>query len=174
MKVSRTLSFERFTATILLGFALALLGTNPVWAQSTGATAAGAVVNQGEMLERVGFALLKYVVLAIVIESAMSTLFQWRQFQKRAYRKGWKTPITVVVAFIVLSGYPKLNAVTDVLEVFNAELATDHPSTIKGWVTRFLTALLIAGGSASFVSLYQKLGLRAPVAKDAQLHHVVV
>jgi hypothetical protein len=150
--------FNRFLAVFLLCFGVILIQVTPVWA------ATGDASNEEiDKLAEVGNALLKYLVLAIIIESAMSTLFQWRWFQKASYRKGLKTPITVFVAFVVLSTYPTLDVLTDVLKVFGDKSLDVQDGGAKEWITRLLTALLLAGGSSSFVSLYQKLGLRSPV-----------
>lgn len=160
---------------VLTGLATVAAVLEPALAQTAGQTSGAATTaanattepTNTELATKAGRALLKYLVLAIVLESAMTTLFQWRRYQKVAYRRGWKTPITVAVAYLILTAYPELDAFTDVLKAVGVEnVGKGYHYDLGGFITRVLTAFLLAGGSAGFVKIYQSLGIRPPVQTD--------
>ena len=109
-------------------------------------------------LGEVGSVLLIFLVLSIVFESALSPVFNWRVFRNRFDGKGVKTPITVILAFVVFWGYG-LDIVYDLL----IALGYDQDGITLGG--QALTALLIAGGSSGIFNIYKRLGIRTPVAK---------
>ncbi len=109
------------------------------------------------MLGKVGRVLLVFLVLSIVFESALTPVFNWRVFRNRFSGKGVKTPITVILAFVVFWGYG-LDIVYDLLDALGYEATV----TLGG---QALTALLIAGGSSGIFNIYKRLGIRSPVPK---------
>ncbi len=115
-----------------------------------------------DMLGKVGSVLLVFLVLSIVFESALTPVFNWRVFRKRFDGKGVKTPIVVILAFVVFWNYD-LDIVNDILVAMNylAE-TTPRGHTLPG---QALTALLIAGGSSGIFNIYKRLGIRSPVPK---------
>jgi hypothetical protein len=66
--------------------------------------------------------------------------------------RGWKTPITVALAFFVFWSYG-LNIISDLL-------TARGNATAKSLGGQFLTALLIAGGSPGVFQIFAKLGIR--------------
>jgi len=108
-------------------------------------------------MEKVGEILLVFLVLSVVFEVALTPIFNWRVFLKHLEGKGWKTPITVALAFIVFWSYD-LDVVKDLL----VALGYSASQTIGGQV---LTALLIAGGSDGVLRIFTKLGIRDPAER---------
>ncbi len=111
------------------------------------------------MLGKVGTVLLVFLVLSVVFESALTPVFNWRLFRKRFDGKGLKTPIVVILAFVIFWNYD-LDIVNDILVAMNylAE-TTPRGHTLPG---QALTALLIAGGSSGIFNIYKRLGIRSP------------
>jgi hypothetical protein len=118
-----------------------------------------AVVKNGPIsMEEVMNILIVFLVLSIVFEVALTPIFNWRIFLIYFDERGFKTPITVGLAFLVFWGY-KLDIITDLLNVLKP-LVTNRESNIGG---KILTALLIAGGSSGIFQIFTKLGIRNPV-----------
>ena len=110
-------------------------------------------------LGEVGGVLLIFLVLSIVFESALSPVFNWRVFRNRFDGKGVKTPITVLLAFVVFWGYG-LDIVYDLLNALGYQ---QDGITLGG---QALTALLIAGGSSGIFNIYKRLGIRSPGSSE--------
>jgi hypothetical protein len=102
--------------------------------------------------EKVGEVLLVFLVMSVVFEMALTPIFNWRIFLKHLEGKGWKTPITVALAFLVFWGY-KLDIIRDLL----VALGYEAQLTFGGQV---LTALLVAGGSDGVFRIFRKLYIR--------------
>ncbi len=119
--------------------------------------------DEADMLGKVGEVLLIFLVLSVVFESALTPVFSWRVFRERFDGKGVKTPIVVILAFVVFWSYD-LDIINDILVAVNylAE-TTPRGHTLGGQV---LTALLIAGGSSGVFNIYKKLGIRSPASSE--------
>jgi len=102
--------------------------------------------------------LVKFFMLALVIEVAFSTIFQWKIYLKFLHDRGWKTPIIVVTAFIFCKT-ANLNIVGELVTVL---FGSTHE--INNTISLFLTALLLAGGSSGMNTLFSKLKIRDPEA----------
>ena len=98
--------------------------------------------------------LIVFLVLSIVFEVALTPIFNWRIFLAYFEGKGYKTPMTVVLAFLVFWGY-NLDIITDLLHILTPNITIEGPT--KGG--QVLTALLIAGGSSGFFQVLKKLNL---------------
>ena len=103
-------------------------------------------------MDSVGRVLVVFLVLSVVFEVALTPLFNWRVFMARFEGKGYKTPITVALAFIVFWGYG-LDIIKDLL----VALGKPASQSIGGQI---LTALLIAGGSSGVYQIFTKLKIR--------------
>ena len=89
--------------------------------------------------------LLKLVFFSMALERGLIVLFEWRWYEKYFSGFGLKVPITVGVAWFISS---KLN-----FDVFAAIMNPPAPkSTELGY---FLTAAVMAGGSAGAITLFQ-------------------
>ncbi len=120
------------------------------------------ILEEATMLGKIGEVLLVFLVLSIVFESALTPVFSWRVFRKRFDGKGVKTPIVVILAFVVFWSYD-LDIINDILVAVNYIAETDPRSYTLGG--QALTALLIAGGSSGILNIYKRLGIRSPVPK---------
>lgn len=122
---------------------------------------AGAVVNDHINMDDVFNILVVFLVLSIVFEMALTPIFTWRVFLSYCHKRGFKTPMTVALAFLVFWGYD-LDIITDLLNVLKPTMRITGPSPGG----QFLTALLIAGGSSGIFQIFTKLGIRNPVETE--------
>ena len=118
---------------------------------------------------KLGSALLGYLVLSIILEMALTVLFSWRYFLKYAESKGLKTPITILVAGVLVWSY-QFNVMTTVLDVLNMCFNADGTDLCVKAETlgRAVTTLFMAGGSKTVFSLLSKLGMRDVVEKKVR------
>jgi opacity protein-like surface antigen len=116
------------------------------------------------MTDRVAGVLGVFFVLSVIFEIATSAIFNWRPFIVYLDGKGWKTPITVLLALVVFKGY-HLDIVRDLL----VALGYDAPFSIGG---QLLTSLLIAGGSDGVFQIFTKLGIRNPAERDKKVAQI--
>jgi len=98
------------------------------------------------------------LVLAIVLETGLATLFNWKWFQDYLEGKGLRTPIAVLVSWFFVYFYG-LDVVSDLLSAFTAKGAS-FDKTLPGQI---ITAFIVAGGSGTVNRLFAALGLRPPV-----------
>ena len=103
-------------------------------------------------MEGIGEVLTVFLVLSVVFEVAFTPIFNWRLFLKHVEGKGWKIPIVVGLSFLVFWNY-ELDIVKDLLVALNKEVNAEQGG-------RFLSALLIAGGSDGVLRIFRKLGIR--------------
>ena len=102
-------------------------------------------------------------ILAVLIEVGLAVLFRWRTFLRVAEGKiGWKVPIAFGVSYIVVLSHG-IDLPADVVGAFNKGASTGNP------VGEMISALIIAGGSASVNGVFQKLGWRNPVLQQDKL-----
>ena len=117
-------------------------------------------MTQSAWLELVQILVL-FLLLSVVFEAAMTTVFNWRWFAKRFEGRGVKTPLTVVLAWIVVDSF-NVDLVSRILNVVGGG---DHAATFSGQV---LTALLIAGGSDMVYRIFTRLGIRNSAERAAK------
>lgn len=107
--------------------------------------------------------LLKLFVLAVILESALAVLFNWRPFISRFDGRSAKPLISVLVAFALVKS---LNL--DVVGAL-ARTYTGFPGAAgDGWLTSILTAMVIAGGSAGVHRMLRSLGYRGIDLEEAK------
>ena len=97
------------------------------------------------------------VVLSLFVERALAPLFEWRVFLARAKDKGWKEPIALAAAVLVVYVYG-----FDALAVtFSRE-----SNSALGYV---ITAAIVAGGSKGSIKLFRDvLGWGSTAARASQ------
>ena len=93
-------------------------------------------------------------VLALVLESGLAVLFNWRWFLEVFDAKGLKTLISVGFAYWVVAQYD-LDLMTRLVNIL---WGAPDGSDIVG---RFLTALVLAGGSSGVNTMLVALGFRS-------------
>lgn len=103
-------------------------------------------------MDVVGRVLFVFLVLSVVFEVALTPIFNWRVFMAHFEGKGYKTPITVVLAFIVFWGYG--------LDIIGELLTALGKPTGRSVGGQILTALLIAGGSSGIFQIFTRLKIR--------------
>lgn len=111
--------------------------------------------------------LVMIFILAVLIEVALSVLFRWRVFLRKAEGKGWKFPIAFVVSLAIVIAH-QIDLPSDVVVAFADKLAdgnSDTPAFSKE-VGFAISALIIAGGSSSVNSVFERLGWRNPLAQQ--------
>ena len=105
----------------------------------------------------VGEILLSFLVIALIFEVALTPIFNWRWFIVKMDGKGIKTPLTLALAAIVIFKF-ELDILNDLLIAMD-QIEDDHESL---WTGKFITALLIAGGSDGFFRIFKRLGIQTP------------
>lgn len=104
-----------------------------------------------------GTVLFLFLAVAVVFESAMSAIFDWRIYLRHLQGRGFKTPILVGAALLVCVWYD--------LDIVNRILTTLGRQSQSHFVGTVLTALLISGGSSAVFRVYSKLGIRSPAER---------
>ncbi len=117
-------------------------------------------MTQAAWLELVQILVL-FLLLSVVFEAAMTTVFNWRWFAKRFEGRGVKTPLTVFVAWIIVDAF-ELDLVSRILNVAGGG---EHAATFSGQV---LTALLLAGGSDGVYRVFTRFGIRNSAERAAK------
>lgn len=112
---------------------------------------------------KVGFTLLLILVLAILLETGLTTLFNWRIFIKNFEGKGVKTIVAVVSSFFFVNQFG-IDAIAEILSAFKGE---QLKHSIGGEI---LTAFIIAGGSKAVLTLFEKFGIRNPLDRQSRVN----
>jgi len=92
---------------------------------------------------RILTAITKLVVLAMLLERALVIIFDYRWFSKKLSHYGLKTPIAFLVSWAVCSFYK--------FDVLGALFERSSVSSMG----IFVTAAIVAGGSAGAITLFQ-------------------
>jgi hypothetical protein len=99
-------------------------------------------------------ALFVLFILAVILESGLAIIFDWKLFVSTLDTKAAKPIIAVLVATVFVHSYG-LDIVTTLVNLYTG---AKYPMNPGG---QLLTALVIAGGSAGVNKLLQALGFRA-------------
>jgi len=117
------------------------------------------VLGKQEIYEQSLAALTQLFVIALLMESAFATIFNWRVFLAYFSRTGVKTLVMIVASLVVVNVFE-----ADILaSLLSAYKAVPVPS---GPVSRLVTALILAGGSAGVYNLMKTLGLRSDTREE--------
>ncbi|HEX8572493.1 MAG TPA: hypothetical protein VF759_07065 [Allosphingosinicella sp.] len=94
--------------------------------------------------------------LAVVLESGLAVIFNWRPFLRRFDGRGVRTVIAFFAALLIAGGLD-----LDLIERLYAALdADDRANNDLGPVGEVITALVLAGGSSGVNNIFQALGFR--------------
>lgn len=117
---------------------------------------------KGIDMKGLGGVLLKFLVLSVIFESALTPIFNWRWFARWLNGYGVKTPITIGLAFLA-SQYLQIDQVliTDLLKSANIDIKAE-----SSLASQAITALLIAGGNDGIYRIFDKIGIRDSVARN--------
>lgn len=100
-------------------------------------------------------ALTKLFVLAVLLESALSVIFNWRAFLTYFSLSGVKTIIMIAVSYFFVARF-NIDIVADLMHAYQPKGGPVH-----GWPTELITALILAGGSAGVYNIMRGLGYRS-------------
>ncbi|WEZ85491.1 hypothetical protein P6U16_25830 (plasmid) [Rhizobium sp. 32-5/1] len=109
--------------------------------------------------------LLGLFIVAVILEQALTALFQWRVFRRYFDGKALKFPVMFLVALAVVNifGYDVFESTMKLATGATTPIPTDHK-----WTSYTLSALVLAGGSAGVYNLLVTLGFRQkPAALNA-------
>lgn len=117
-------------------------------------------------------ALVVYIVISIVLEAALTVVFNWRWFIKWFEGVGLKTPVAWLIGYLIA-----LNYGLDIMrDVGNALTINCAPKPCAEWKTSFVgqvvTAFFFAGGSQAFYSVLSKLKIRDQLAREARVAEI--
>lgn len=129
--------------------AAVLLAGSPALAQSAPAALDG--VRSAALLNE----LLGLFVTATVLESALTTIFQWRLYREFFNGRAVKTLVMIVAGLAVVKGFD--------YDVFARVMAQAGGAGSSSATSQLLSAFILAGGSAAVYQLFVSLGFRAPV-----------
>ncbi len=99
------------------------------------------------------------LVVATVLESALTVLFNWRVYRIVLNRRAWKTIFMVAAAAAVVWGFG-YDPVGWILVLVGAA------GEATGAESRILSALFLAGGTSGVNSVLRRLGFRSPIRDE--------
>ncbi|MFG1420294.1 hypothetical protein [Roseixanthobacter liquoris] len=136
-------------ANTLAAGAVLLLGAQPAYAQGGVADA----------LPVLGTKLVGLFVVATLMESALTAIFNWRLYREFFNGRAVKTLVMAAVGYAVV--------VTFKYDIFQQIVVLSGGTGAGDGMSRLLSALVLAGGSAAVYELFKALGLRPPVEPEA-------
>ncbi len=147
------------------GFILLCLAySGALLAQADGEAATNVIALGNEGIYSKSLAALTMLfVLAVLLESAFALIFNWRVFLTYFSLRGVRTIIMIVVSVIVVHQF-NLDIVSSLI---NAYRDADQ-SIASGPLSKFITALILAGGSAGVHNIMHALGYRDSKRADVQ------
>ena len=135
--------FNRAVSVVIL--VLGALMAWPAWAQGTVAPAESFYPDAAKALSFL-------FMLAVLLESALSVIFNWRLYLVLANGKGFKTLVMIAVSCAVVWQF-HVDTVSQLLKLYGGTAPSDT-------LSRLLTALILAGGSAGVNQVLVNLGYR--------------
>jgi hypothetical protein len=96
-------------------------------------------------------------VVALLLESGLAVLFNWRPFLMLFDARGMRTIVSVVFAYIFVRAF-HLNIVQDLVAAYTSQPILDQTST--RFASEFISALILAGGSSGVNKLLVTMGYR--------------
>jgi hypothetical protein len=152
--MSRLTHFNRLGRLIILSTLFAALAAVPAYAQDP------AVPDIGTL----GIQLVALAVVVLVVESALATIFQWRVYRMLFNNRAMKTVVMVAVGLTVVLAFNY-----DVFaKIISLVIPGTTPDNWSGKISTLLSALIIAGGSSGVNTIFQRLGIRNPVAAEPE------
>ena len=146
--------------TVIVTVAVLLLFSLSAFGQAEG-TDTAAVAEEGTNIYTASIAALtKLFVLAVLVESALSLIFNWRVFLEFFNKRAIKTVVMFAVSLVVVRTF-NIDIVAQLMETYGQGATQgDAMSTI-------LTALILAGGSSGVNNLFIALGFRSRLQEQA-------
>lgn len=107
--------------------------------------------------------LMQAFVLALLLEQGFALFFNWRLVQEFLVGRAWRTPIMFAVSYALVSSLD-MDLMASLLKVYSPVADASAPTST--WLTRAVTAMILAGGSVGVNQILVNLGVRTPV-RDA-------
>jgi hypothetical protein len=123
------------------------------YSDDKGTHAVTVIVLPKEVYGKVFEALFVLFVLAVLLESGLAVIFNWRVFVDVFDARGVKTLVSVVFAYVFVNVFD-IDIVTNLVNLYTGSKVE------RGVPGRFITALIIAGGSSGVNNLLAALGFR--------------
>ncbi|MFV3126273.1 hypothetical protein [Niveispirillum sp. KHB5.9] len=98
-------------------------------------------------------ALTKLAVIAIVLEQALALIFDWKLFRETFDNKAVKPLVSLLFAAAIVHEF-SLDVVATLITAYGGD------QTSIGFVSKLVTALVLAGGSTGINNILRKLGVR--------------
>jgi hypothetical protein len=111
-------------------------------------------LNNPDIYAKSAVALTMLFVLAVLLENAFSVIFNWRVFLTYFSLGGVKTIIMIAISYALVVGCN-----IDIVAALIKAYTNDAP--LGSFPTRFITALILAGGSAGVYNIMRALGYRS-------------
>ena len=105
---------------------------------------------------------LQLFLVAVLLEQALSVIFNWRPFLQNFDARGVKTVVSVVVAWFVVNAF-RLDFVKDLVNAY----AQGQDKIASDLSSQLLTAMILAGGSSGVNNLLIALGFRSMRSAEA-------
>jgi hypothetical protein len=99
-------------------------------------------------------ALFVLFIVAVILESALAVVFNWRPFIEFFDARGVKTIIAFVVSYIFVAAF-SLDITTSLVNLYSG---SEYPQSFAGQI---VTALVLAGGSSGVNNLLMSFGFRS-------------
>jgi len=115
--------------------------------------------------------LILFLVLAILLENALSTLFNWRVFLTYFSTRGIKTVVMILVGYFIVKTFD-LDLIAGLVTAYNSDAAilamsgSTESITESKFGTQLLSALVLAGGSSGVYNIMRSLGYREPIPES--------
>ena len=106
-------------------------------------------------------ALTMLFVIAVLLENAFSVIFNWRVFLAYFSVRGVKTIIMIAISLLIVNAFG-IDVMASLIAAYKSPPnAPVDPASISGPVSLFVTALILAGGSAGVNKIMTALGFRS-------------
>lgn len=110
--------------------------------------------------------LLLAFVVATLLESAFALIFNWRLFQEFFVGRAWRTLIMFFGALGVVSHF-NLDVMGALVRAYDPGLGLSNSTGSSGF-SKFLSAMILAGGSSGINRILVALGFRSLVRPDTE------
>lgn len=156
------------SAAFLAAAAVLVIAAGPgaAFAQ-TGVTLPATALGSAAIYEHSLKALTMLLVVAVLIENALSVIFNWRVFLTYFSLRGVKTVVSFALSYAIVLSFG-LDVFGDLLTVYLAppdKPLTDAPD-LSSPISGIVTALILAGGSGGVHNLMVALGYRQSTRAD--------
>lgn len=108
------------------------------------------------------------LVVVVLLESAMATIFQWRVYRMLFNARAVKTIMMVIAGWLVVTlfDYDIFARILSLAGVAPAPAADNTLQIRSDGFSDFMSALILAGGSAGVNSVMRQFGFRSPVSDE--------